>query len=149
MTYRRALFPHLLFFLLSVLAGCSDPAGGRVVISGHVTLEGKALDKGSILFVPLDGQDTQSGAAITDGDYVMPRDHGLKPGKYLVRITAGDGKTPANEEAGQPGGSTNIISMDRIPEDWNTQSKQQCEVKPNEPNKFDFDIPKANTPRRH
>jgi hypothetical protein len=117
-------------------------------VTGAVTLQGQPLKDGSITFVPLANQGTQSGAAITDGAYAIPRSAGLKPGKYLVQITAGDGKTPADEEAGNPGGSTNIVSMDLIPEDWNVKSKQEVEVKPAGPNRFDFAIPKANTRRR-
>jgi hypothetical protein len=84
----------------------------------------------------------------------------LKPGKYLVRLTSGDGKTiarvgvredknPPKELAAAPGGSTNIVSMDRIPEEWNIRSKQEREVKANGVNRFDFDIPSANTSRRN
>ena len=44
-------------------------------------------------------------------------------------------------EAAAPGGSTNIVSLDRIPEDWNVRSKQQVEVRAKGPNTFNFDIP--------
>src|SRR5262249_36311825 len=108
-------------------------------------------------FAPLDGQDTQSGAGIVKGQYKVPRQNGLKPGKYLVRLTAGDGQTPANpeirlptnnDEAAGPGGFRNIVSLDLIPEDWNTNSKHQVEVKSSGVNKFDFDIPNVNTPKK-
>jgi hypothetical protein len=113
-------------------------------VSGTVTLEKQPLKDGSITFIPLDEQGTQTGCGIADGTYSIPRKNGLKPGKYLVQITAGDGKTPASdEEAAAPGGSTNIVSVDRIPPEWNTQSKKEVEVKANAKNKFDFDIPKA------
>lgn len=125
--------------------GCADATGGRSEITGKVTLEGKPLKEGDITFLPLEKQDTQSGAGIKNGEYLVPRANGLKPGKYRVQITAGDGKTPANEEAGGPGGSTNIVSVDLIPAEWNTDSDQTVVVKPGSANKFDFTIPKANT----
>jgi hypothetical protein len=134
--------------LATVLAGCAETHGGRMDVSGTVRLEGQPLKGGTIAFIPLDGQDTQSGSPITAGEYHLPRSHGLKPGKYLVRITAGDGKNPADEEAAGPGGSTNIVSRDLIPAEWNTNSKQQREVKADGPNRFDFDIPKANVPKK-
>jgi len=131
-------------FLAVALAGCSDPYSGRMELSGTITLEGQPLKDGRIDFYPIDGQDTQSGCLIEKGEYRIERKNGVKPGKYLVRISSGDGRTPTNEEAGNPGGSTNIISVDRIPEEWNTASKQQIEVKADDPNQFNFEIPKAN-----
>jgi hypothetical protein len=124
--------------------GCSDPHDGRLEVTGLVTLLGQPLKDGSISFEPLEGQGTQSGAPITDGKYTVPRKSGLKPGKYLVRITAGDGRTVANEEAAAPGGSTNIVSVDQIPDDWNSQSKQVHVVKANVVNTLDFAIPNVN-----
>src|SRR5205085_6682429 len=118
-----------IFTSAAILAGCSDPNGPQAV-RGFVKLEGQPLKEGSIVFVPLDKQGTQSGAGITNGEYEIPSEHGLKPGTYLVQITAGDGKTPAREEdIAAPGGSTNIVSMDLIPAEWNTKSQQKVEVK--------------------
>jgi hypothetical protein len=78
----------------------------------------------------------------------VPRAAGLKPGRYLVQLTAGDGKTPHDEEAAAPGGSANIVSFDLIPEEWNLRSTQKVEVKADGDNKFDFHVPKANTPKK-
>jgi hypothetical protein len=141
---------YAMVFLAALLpAGCSDPYAGRMEVSGAVKLKGEPLKDGSITFVPLDGQGTQSGAPIENGVYKVPRKSGLKPGKYLVQITSGDGKTPAaGDEAAAPGGSTNIVSLDRIPEDWNVRSKQQVEVRAKGPNTFNFDIPNVNTKRQ-
>ena len=128
------------------VAGCSDQYAGRYAVSGTVSLEGKPLDHGEIEFHPLDEQGTLSGAPITDGQYEIPRSAGLKPGKYLVRITSGDGMTQdirSEDEIAQPGGSTNIISVDRIPPEWNERSEKQVEVK-DESAEFNFAIPKAN-----
>jgi hypothetical protein len=147
-TVRKPFLLLIAFAATAVVAGCSDSYAGRMEVSGTVKLKGQPLKDGSITFVPLDGQDTQNGSAILKGAYKIPRQSGLKPGKYLVQITSGDGKTPANEEIAAPGGSTNIVSVDLIPEDWNTRSKQQVEVKSNDANKFNFDIPNVNTPKK-
>jgi hypothetical protein len=134
----------LVSFAAPLLSGCSDPYAGRYAVSGTVKLEGQPLDDGSIMFVPLDGQDTRSGAGITNGEYNLPRQHGLKPGWYLVQLTSGDGKTPAREEDIGGPSSTNIVSVDRIPPEWNVESKQKKEVTSSGPNQFDFDIPHVN-----
>jgi len=120
--------------------GCSDPYAGRYELSGKVTLPSGPIKDGIILFDPLDNQDTKGVSQILNGTYKIPRENGLKVGKYLVRITAGDGKTPANQEAGAPGGSTNIVSKDLVPEAWNTKSTEKIEIKATGPNTFDFNI---------
>lgn len=138
----------ILTFAILAMVGCGGGSGGKLEVSGKVTLEGQPLKDGSIMFVPLDKEGTQGAGAIDSGNYKIPSKHGLKPGKYLVQITSGDGVTRAdgggNEEAGGPGGSTNIVSVDRVPEDWNVSSKQQVEVKSSGKNVFDFAIPNAN-----
>lgn len=146
--FRRASVLGLLTLLAAAPAGCSDRYGGRQAVRGEVTLQGQPLKEGVIAFEPLDGQDTQSGAPVVNGAYAVPRESGLKPGKYLVKLTSGDGKTPHDEEAGGPGGSANIVSFDLIPDDWNVRSTQKVEVKKDGENKFDFHVPKANTPRK-
>jgi hypothetical protein len=139
----RRFAPILSFVAAATVLGCSDPYEGRQAVSGKVTLEGQPLNKATILFEPVGNLSTTSGADITNGQYKIERASGLKPGKYIVRITAGDGVTPIEEEAGAPGGSTNILSRDRIPPDWNVNSKQEVEVKSSGGNSFDFAIPKA------
>lgn len=140
---------YLVGFLLlgsTLLAGCSDSRGGRQEVSGTVTIKGQPIkDGGLVMFEPLDGQDTGGNATIKNGAYRIPPQNGLKPGKYLVRVSAGDSKTAVNPtnpgEPPGPGGGTNIISKDLVPADWNTNSKQQRTVTADGPNKFDFDIP--------
>ena len=97
-------------------------------------------------FVRASGREsTATGASIENGTYTIERKDGLVPGRYIVRITAGDGVTPANEEfeGGAPGGSTNILSRDLIPPEWNVNSKQEITIKADTENVFDFVIPKA------
>ena len=64
------------------------------------------------------------------------------PGQYRVVITSGDGRTRANVPDEPPGPTgANIISKDRIPPDYNTNSKQEVEVTEKKANVFNFDIP--------
>src|SRR5262249_7203027 len=99
----------------------------------------------SIVFVPMDHQPTRSGGEIANGEFRLGKKDGLKPGQYLVQITAGDGRTPASEaEAAAPGGAANIVPVDLVPDDWNTKSKQVVTVQADRPNKFDFEIPHIN-----
>jgi hypothetical protein len=126
--------------------GCSDSADGRMEVSGNVNLKGSPIPDGAIIqYEPLDSQGTAGQATITKGNYKIPRANGLKPGNYLVRMTAGDGKTAVNpvnpDEPPGPGGGKNIVSKDLVPPDWGLRSKQKVTVTADGPNTFSFDIP--------
>jgi hypothetical protein len=78
---------------------------------------------------------------IADGKYHVERQFGLTPGRYLIRVSAGDGRTLYNSD-GPPGpGGGNIISKETVPASWNVDSKEERTVTKNSPNHFDFDIP--------
>ena len=142
MPRRHWWFPLTVVCLVSL--GCSDSSPGRFAVSGKVTLNDQSLKTGIVIFEPLDGQDTGGNAMLADGQYAIPREAGLKAGRYRVRVTAGDGKTAVNpvdpDSPPGPGGGTNVISKELVPASWNTQSKQEVTVKPDGPNTFDFDI---------
>ncbi|HVK15913.1 MAG TPA: hypothetical protein VM533_03130 [Fimbriiglobus sp.] len=132
----------------TLAAGCSDNHGGRVGITGTVKLKGQPIKDGTlVIFEPLDGQDTGVNTTVNEGTFDVPRQSGLKPGKYLVRVTVGDGITPENPidpdaGPGPTGGrGNNFMAKDLVPKDWNVNSKQQVTVTSENPNKFDFDIP--------
>lgn len=131
-----------LFIVLICVGGFSGCGGaknelGRVPVSGNVTFEEKPLDRGSIEFSPT-GTGTQSGAVIENGVYTIPEERGLAPGEYTVRISspAGEGVT---EE--MPGDSSEIPE-ERIPEEFNTNSKEKVTVEAGKDNVFNFTIPK-------
>jgi hypothetical protein len=130
--------------VVGLLAGCGDKYGGRVEVSGTVKLKGQPLKAGVIVFEPKGGQGTSATAPITGGSYKLPRESGLKPGKYLIRVTSGDGTTPANlnpDEPPGPGGKgTNIVSKELVPPEWNVRSNQEREVTSENPNKLDLEI---------
>ncbi len=118
-------------------AGCT-PQSNRIAVSGTVTLKGQPLDDGIIEFV---SAELKSGASIIKGKYEIPQDQGLAPGEYKVLITAGDGRTPADSPDGIPGPTgANIVSKDRIPPEYNTNSKQMVTVSKTSFT-FNYDIP--------
>jgi hypothetical protein len=148
MFLRRTYFFYSVFCTLAVmLTGCSN-SSGRFGVTGDVTLAGQPLKSGIITFVPLDGQDTYGGATITNGTYDVPQAQGLKAGNYMVQLTSGDGKTPANEEEAAAPGITNIVSFDLIPEAYGINSTQKFEVKSSGSNKFDVAVPNVNTRKK-
>jgi hypothetical protein len=137
-------FSWLLVTTLVALHGCSPNYGGRQEVKGTIKLKGQPLDQGQITFMPISGDGTtKEGALIANGQYLIDRAHGLMPGKYRVSITSGDGRTPADAPPDQGPGPTgaNIISKDRIPPEYGSNSKQDVEVSDKKPNVFSYDIP--------
>jgi hypothetical protein len=140
----RIIHTAIAAFGMFAAVGCSGDTGGREAIAGTVKLKGQPIPDGTIvIFEPLEKQDTAANATVARGAFSIPRANGLKPGKYLIRITAGDGKTAVNpmDPNSPPGpGGTNIISKDLVPADWNVKSRHEVNVTKGGPNKFDFDI---------
>ena len=126
------------FGMLS-LVGCGEPDPlNRQAIAGTVTLDGQPLEGGAISFSPTDGT-LGGGAAIVQGEYAVPAEKGLPPGKYVVRINA------ASESGGDPTAPPGEVTpaKELVPASWNSQSTHEIEVVAGGDNQFPFDIKSA------
>jgi hypothetical protein len=86
------------------------------------------------------GKQIASGASIQQGEYHIPQEKGLTPGKYHVEITSPDvNAKPVRVPVG-PGGRTMPVQPDRIPPEYNINSKEAVEVSVDGDNHFTFDI---------
>lgn len=119
------------------LTGCED-TGGKVGISGAVTLQGQPLDKGTIDFFEPEAMQRTAGAPIENGKYSLPAMKGLLPGKYRVKISAIEAFdiSPAEYAAGKKAPPP----KERIPAKYNVQSQEFIEVQKAGKNQFDFPI---------
>src|SRR5688572_24926741 len=120
--------------------GCSDSNGPQPV-SGSVVFQGKPLDQGAIQFVPADGGPTESGAGIKDGQYSIPAENGLMPGKYKVSVLSYDergAKVP--DSTTMPGDTVGVQFKERIPAKYNTETILKAEVVAGQANVFDFQL---------
>jgi hypothetical protein len=124
---------------LVIVAGCG-PQSDRLAVSGSVTLDGALLDVGSVRFTSLGEKPLSSGAMIRDGEYSIPEVHGLSPGQYHVEITSPDTKSPPVMARATSGGPGIPVQRERIPAEYNVNSKHSIEVTPDGDNEFDFDI---------
>jgi hypothetical protein len=126
--------------VLIMLSGCADPRH-RQQVTGEVSFKGQAVEDGIINFAPIDGQETGEGAQIVKGKYRIPREKGLSPGKYTVRIYAGNGQSGAGDASPDSPNAGQRQSRERIPPAYNDQSTVIKEVTKGGPNNFDFNIP--------
>jgi hypothetical protein len=136
-------FGLLLAAAVLSLFGCG-PRSDRLSVSGTVTLDGAPLDGGSITFTSMGGQKTlATGAVVENGEYHIPQEKGLRPGTYHVEINAPDDNAPPVMVRGTPGGPAIPVAPDRIPAEYNVNSKKTVEITPQGDNHFEFDIKRS------
>jgi hypothetical protein len=111
-----------------------------LAVSGEVTLDGIPLDAGAIRFTSLGEKQVASGAMIENGEYRIPQEHGLPPGTYHVEITSPDTKSPQVMARATAGGPAIPVARERIPAEYNVNSKQSIEVTADGDNVFAFTI---------
>ena len=127
--------------VLVVLAGCR-PNSGRLAVSGEVKLDGAPLDQGAIRLTS-SGAETllASGAMIQNGEFYIPQEKGLLPGTYLVEISSPDTSVPPVVYHGAPGEpALPPTAPERIPPEYNVNSKQTVNVAADGDNHFVFEI---------
>ena len=78
--------------ILIAVAGCGgSEESNRVAVQGMVTLNGSPIKAGRVNFIPEKGTSgPASGSEIYSGKFVIDRNRGPVPGKYLVRIQIND-----------------------------------------------------------
>ena len=141
-TLRPAHSARLIAVVSICIVGCGQKTD-KVAISGTVKFkDGRPVARGSIEFTPISSADgggpgTTSGARIADSVYEVPRDKGLRPGKYLVRINAAAGLAPVQ---GGPGAAMQL-PKELVSRKFNDDSTLEIEVKPDVAKQaFDFEV---------
>jgi len=136
--------PAALVLLGMLTLGAAGCGPSPVAVQGRVTLDDRPLDEAVILFVPLDEGRKKTGTEIVDGQYHLPREDGLLPGKYRVEIadnppldgvhSAGHGQQAATSAAPQ--------RRRPFPYRYTHDSPFSVEVEPSsdDPLRFDFEL---------
>jgi len=109
--------------------GCGKPAG--VVSTGTVTLDGKPVANGAIVFQPEDKRVAAEGSMIQAGKFRIVG----KPGKRRVEISA---SAPAPGTPDPPTGPVQFVEI--VPDRYNKSTTLVVEVKESGPNTFTFDL---------
>jgi hypothetical protein len=122
--------------------GCGERPS-RLAVEGAVDFDGQPIAVGQINFIPEPGTaGPTAGSAIDAGEYSVPAEQGLKPGKYRVEISARRataGKTQTfNAVTGGMDAANTFESY--IPPKYNAKSELTADVKVEGPNRFDFHL---------
>lgn len=96
-------------------------------VTGSVTMGGQPIEKGSIVFDPVDGRGTAAMGGIENGQFTAQ----VPAGEKILRISA----VRTTNEKDQYG---ELITESYIPAKYNLESEIKKTVKPNEENKFDL-----------
>lgn len=118
---------QILFVLfLSTLVGCGVGGGSRstVGIKGKVTMDGKPLDEGYILFEPKDGKGASATATILGGNY----ESRVEPGLKIVRINFPKVIGTEVVYPGSPDSPTREIRDEQIPAKYNSASRLEKDL---------------------
>jgi hypothetical protein len=112
----------LLSVSLVSMVGCFGSSSGEV--HGTVTLDGKPVEKGTIEFVPQDGQGPTAGAEIANGRYTVLQ---VPVGTATVRIRASK-VVGEHRMSPDPNGPVIYDWQSIIPPRYNDQSQLSVEV---------------------
>jgi hypothetical protein len=117
---------------LLALAGCG---GGKTAqVNGTVKVDGKPVESGAIMFVPVDGKTSTAGGEIKDGRYSVQ----VPVGAMKVSISAPKvvGKKKVYPTPNSP---EMPVTKEALPARYNEQTELRLDVKPGT-NPKDFDL---------
>lgn len=131
----RFLLVHALLLTALLLAGCGRTGTGPdlYTVVGEVTLDGRPIPEGRILFRRADGDQKAFAAEIADGAYRLA----AEPGQMKVEILASrivPGKFDTSNGGPEPVGEM------YIPKQYNSESVLTAEVTPSGTNRIPFEL---------
>ncbi len=116
--------------LCALLLGCGKSGSVEyVVVSGHVSWQGKPISRGTIRFVPRgETKGPTSAAEIVDGKYEVTARGGVPIGEHRVEIVAVSGDRSMAEENSSPADDGAMRSVQYIPPKYNKQSDLKATI---------------------
>ncbi len=118
-------------------------------VEGHVTIDGVPVNEAAIIFVPLDHGRAKTGALIVDGQYTLPAQEGLLPGRYRVEII--DNPPLDSAEHGSPAAPAKLKRRRTLPAEFSHGSSLRFVVPPEgeaaPPYRASFDLKSSSSAR--
>lgn len=148
-----AISIRVICFILIFSIGCSGtPRYPRVPVTGTVTLDGKPLEKGDIVFEPKGNLPTRASGTIQAGQFNFIAENGPVPGRYAVAIFGG----PVDPDAAAKFEGDVIRTTDpiyqkireKVPDKYNVKTTLEVEVRADGGNDFTFDLRSDPLPKR-
>ena len=101
-TRTRSTFNVLAILAVAALSGCGGVYDSNV--TGVVSLDGKALPRGTVAFHPMKQGPQAYGLVRSDGSYSLMtgRERGLPAGEYTVTVVANEESVAKNDGRGGP-----------------------------------------------
>jgi hypothetical protein len=125
------------FLAIAIATGCSvSELPPRVALSGYVTFAGKPIKEGAIMFhPPIHEKGLGCTVLIKDGYYSVGNDLGPMAGPCEVRIAEFERKSvgPSSPEV--------VVETDRIPDEYNRNTKLQIQIPNRSEVNYSFDLP--------
>ena len=115
--------------LLTLALGCGSGGPPTYKVTGTVTCDGVPVEDGEILFIPVEKELGPDAGRIRNGGYEMR----AKAGKKRVEIRASR-PLPGKRNPMGP------VYVDYIPEKYNARTTLGAEVRPDGPNRFDYQL---------
>jgi hypothetical protein len=139
-SFRKNVVPAAIL-LLPACVGCNRGNDLDLQeVSGSASFNARPLDNGTVSFSPLDPKGLAGGSVIADGKYLIPRQKGLPPGKYTVRISSADRKSGDSRATPRAPGESPPPLKELLPERYNFKSELSVEVKSGGANTFNFEL---------
>ena len=129
-----------------LLAGCGGPGNNKPTgtVSGKVTMNGKPLEGGSIVFFAEKGGDSASGSVMKDGTYSLKHGKGFSvpAGDYRVALSPVNVDAPAPDPTDLMNNPKKYEPNNSIPEKYldSTTSGLVAVVKAGSNPNTDFDL---------
>lgn len=127
----------LLALTLTCCPSCTA-SNGRQAASGQVTIDGQPIEKGSIMFLPLDGKSIKTGGPIVNGRFDISAETGPVAGKHRVLVfwEKDTGKTYVDRDSGD----VYPVRKEGLPQIYHSEnSPLQVEFSPNVKS-YDFQL---------
>ncbi|MCL2349181.1 MAG: hypothetical protein FWC50_13100 [Planctomycetaceae bacterium] len=129
-------FVLLMCLIFGVTTGCWAKKLSTYTVTGKVTVDGEPIEKGAIMFAPVDGQTAMGGGAIINGNYTAE----VPPGKKKVLVSGGKvtGKEPLYKIADSPM-RDKLVSVTPMQYNHQTTTNLEAEISGKTEN-LDFDL---------